>query len=243
MYRLLIASIIATVFVSCGKEQNNMTVNGTVDGLRKGTLYFQKINDSTLVTLDSIEIDGNSNFSFSTSIESPEVFTLYLDKNDGNLLNDRLDFFGEPGNITIKTTRDYFAPEATIEGSKSNDTWTEYKKIRSKFSGKNLELIKDILQAEKDGDTALADSLNLVSKRNNTREYLYTLNFVLNHTDSYAAPYITLANVYNANIKYLDSINNSLTPEVAQSKYGKMLAKYIGDIKAQPQTSTKDSVQ
>ncbi|MEH6704928.1 DUF4369 domain-containing protein [Galbibacter orientalis] len=243
MYKLLVPTLIALILVSCGKGNENMIVNGNVEGLRKGTIYFQKLEDSTMVTLDSIKIDGKSDFSFSTTIESPEVFTLYLDKNDGNLLNDRLDFFGEPGTITIKTTRDYFAPEAKIEGSESQKTWEEYKSILSKFSTKNLELIKETLQATKDGKMEIADSLKQVSQRNSTRSYLYTLNFILNNKDSYTAPYITLANAYNTNVKYLDSINNSLTPEVADSKYGKMLAEYIKEIKENSTTAAKDSIK
>ncbi|MCF8716144.1 DUF4369 domain-containing protein [Joostella atrarenae] len=242
MYRLLAPLLLVLVLASCGKNNDNMTVKGTVEGLRKGTLYFQKIEDSTMVTIDSLEIDGNSDFNFSTYIESPEVFTLYLDKNDGNLLNDRLDFFGEPGIITINTTRDYFAPEAKIEGSKSNDTWSEYKSILSKFSGKNLDLIKESIEAEKKGDQKLVDSLNQVSEKNSTRSYLYTLNFILNNKDSYAAPYITLANAYNTNAKYLDSINNSLTPEVAASKYGKMLDTFVKEVKEKEQTAATEEI-
>ncbi|QLE01560.1 DUF4369 domain-containing protein [Galbibacter sp. BG1] len=227
MYRILLAALIAFTVVSCGKENDNMTVKGTVEGLRKGTIYFQKIADSSLVTLDSVVINGQPDFNFSTHVESPEVFTLYLDKNDGNLLNDRLDFFGEAGTITINTSRDYFAPEAQVKGSKSHDTWMEYKKIATKFSEKNLELLKETLEASKDGKIELADSLQKVSNNNSKRSYLYTLNFIFNNSTSYAAPYITLTEAYNTNLKYLDSINNSLSEEVADSKYGKLLSDYI----------------
>ncbi|MCM5661779.1 DUF4369 domain-containing protein [Galbibacter mesophilus] len=232
MYRLLLATIIAFAFASCGNENDNMTVNGTIEGLRKGTVYFQKVADSTLVTIDSVVINGNPTFNFSTNVESPEVFSLYLDKNDGNNLNDRLDFFGEPGAITITTSRDYFAPEAKVEGSKSHEDWMSYKKIISKFSEKNLELIKETLEAQKEGKLALADSLQKVSNSNLKRSYLYTLNFIFNHSDSYTAPYITLTDAYNTNVKYLDSINNSLSDEVAESKYGKMLQEYIEELKS-----------
>ncbi|MEL4308074.1 DUF4369 domain-containing protein [Joostella sp. CR20] len=234
MYRLLLPIFALFLVVSCGKESNNLTVNGTVNGLKKGTIYLQKVNDSASVSIDSAVIDGNPTFTFSTHIESPEVFTLYLDKNDGNNLNDRLEFFAEPGVIDIQTSRDYFAAEAKIEGSESQKKWDEYKKIVSKFSTKNLELIKETLQATKDGNIATADSLRVVSEKNATRSYLYTLNFIFNNKDSYVAPYVTLANAYNTNVKYLDSIKSSLTPEVANSKYGKMLDEFIKEIKANP---------
>ena len=36
-----------------------MHVSGKIDGLRKGTLYLQKVLDSTLVDVDSLVINGN----------------------------------------------------------------------------------------------------------------------------------------------------------------------------------------
>lgn len=241
MNKLITLLFIALIAVSCGKETGNLTVKGTVKGLRKGKIYLQKVQDSALVSIDSVKIEGTPNFEFITTIESPEVITLYLDKNDGNNLNDRLDIFAEPGMITVETTRDYFAPEAKVEGSESHTKWQEYKKIRAKFGGENLDLIKEILEASKAGDITLADSLQTRSNQNAKRSYLYTINFVLNNTNSFVAPYITLVDAYNVNIKYLDSISNTLTPEVADSKYGKLLNEYIEDIKTESVVA-KDSV-
>ena len=57
---------------SCEKKEKNsdnlMIVNGSIDGLRKGTLYLQKIQDTVLVNIDSIQINGIPNFEFRTPI-------------------------------------------------------------------------------------------------------------------------------------------------------------------------------
>jgi len=45
------------------------------------------------------------------------------------------------------------------------------------------------------------------------------------------APYIALTDLFDANIGLLDTINNSLTPSIKQSKYGKQLDVYIKKIK------------
>jgi len=76
---------------SCKTEtaEYNMTVSGKVKGLKKGTLYLQHVPDSLLVTVDSVEIRGDENYSFTTSLESPEIFYLHLDKKDNNTINDR----------------------------------------------------------------------------------------------------------------------------------------------------------
>ncbi|HLV62338.1 DUF4369 domain-containing protein [Galbibacter sp.] len=242
MNKLITLLLTAFILASCAKETGNVTIKGNVEGLRKGTIYLQKVEDSTLVSIDSVIIQGKPNFEFITEIESPEVLTLYLDKNDGNNLNDRLDIFAEPGVISVQTTRDFFAPEAKVEGSASHTKWMEYKKIRSKFGSENLDLIKEILQASKDGNIPLADSLQARSDQNAKRSYLYTINFVLNNTDSYVAPYITLVDAYNVNIKYLDSISNTLSNEVAASKYGRLLKQYIKDIKEEVASSQTDRI-
>ena len=56
-----------TLFIiCCNSDQNKMIVSGSVDGLRKGTIYLQKEIDSTIVSLDSLKISGNSNFKLNT---------------------------------------------------------------------------------------------------------------------------------------------------------------------------------
>ena len=89
------------LFVEIGCEgtskltENTMLVRGTVEGLRKGTLYLQKIKDSLIINVDSIVVNGSPDFKFKTEIESPEVYYLYLKKEDGDSLNDRILFFAE----------------------------------------------------------------------------------------------------------------------------------------------------
>ena len=204
-----------------------MTVTGNVKGLKKGTLYLQHIADTTLVTVDSLLVDGDGNFSFTTELESPELFYLYLDKKDNNSINDRITFFAEPGNITIKTNWNTFDLNAKIEGSKSNEKLKEYQEVMSKFNTKNLEYIRMSMDSKAQNDSTAMDSLQNLTDKNVKRGYLYAINFALNNADSYVAPYIAVKEVADANIKYLDSINNSLSPEVAKSKYGQELKEHI----------------
>ena len=66
MKRILFVLLLGMVVFSCGKEsENTMTVTGNIKGLKKGTLYLQQFKDSTLTVLDSLEIKGDGNFSFS----------------------------------------------------------------------------------------------------------------------------------------------------------------------------------
>jgi hypothetical protein len=155
-----------------------------------------------------------------------------LDKADHNDDNDRIMFFGEAGQISINTSWNFFEAEATIEGSKSHEKLKEYRKMVSRFTGKSLDLIKANFDYRKANDSVGADSIQKLIDKNKLRQYLFSLNYALNNKDSHISPFIALSEFFDANIKYLDTINNSLTEEVANSKYGKKLNKYIADIKA-----------
>lgn len=228
MKHYLITILLSVFLFSCGDDPSKtMTVSGNIKGLKKGMLYLQHIADSVLVTKDSLEIDGDGNFSLRTQIESPEIFYLYLNKNDNNEINDRITFFGEPGVITINTKWDRFDYDAKIEGSESNTKLEEFKESISKLNIRNMELIQQANNAEIPLDSLQLDSLQQRSDRNTLLTYAFALNFALNNKDSYIAPYIALFEVSDANPKYLDSISNSLTPEVADSKYGKLLKKRL----------------
>ena len=210
---------------SCKTETdlNRMTVSGKVKGLKKGTLYLQHVPDSLLVTVDSLEIRGDENYSFTTSLESPQIFYLYLDKKDNNAINDRITFFAESGDITINTTRNAFEADAEISGSETHEKLEEYLKFMSRFNAENLEIYQSASDPKVLNDPVAMDSIQKASERNIRRSFLYTLNFALNNKDSYIAPYIAVKEVPNAGVSVLDSIYNSLAPEVATSKYGKEL--------------------
>ena len=109
MKRILLVLLVGITVLSCEKStENTMTVSGNIKGLKKGTLFLQQFKDSTLAVLDSLEIKGDGAFSFSTEVDEPEVFYLYLKKEDNNDINDRITFFGESGNIVINTAWNTF---------------------------------------------------------------------------------------------------------------------------------------
>lgn len=221
-------SLITLLFISCSENgENTMTVSGNVKGLKKGTLYLQKVPDSVLVTIDSLEVDGDGNFSFKTEVESPEIFYLYLNKEDHNDINDRISFFGEPGNITINTSWNTFDTNAKISGSKTHEKLQEYRKTMSRFNKRSVEIIQAGNNTGGTLDSLQIDSIQKLNDQNIRKGYVYAINFALNNKDSYIAPYIALTEVSDANIKYLDSISNSLPQEIANSKYGKALENFL----------------
>ena len=209
-----------------------MHVSGRVDGLRKGTLFLQKVLDSSLIDIDSIVINGNPEFNFKTKIESPEIYYLYLNKDDGDTINDRVMFFAEKGEITINTLLKTFESSAKVSGSENQELLQEYRKIARQFNAKNLDYIKAYINnAKSANDSRSSDSIQKEMDNLLKRRYLYALNFAITHGDNVIAPYIALTEVSDANIKYLDTVASKLTEEVKSSKYGKLLIDLIANRK------------
>ncbi|WP_047420578.1 DUF4369 domain-containing protein [Cellulophaga sp. Hel_I_12] len=234
MKNLILWSLVGLLVASCGSDdKNTMVVNGTIKGLKKGTLYLQQIQDTILKNLDSLEIKGSGDFSFSTRLSDPDIFYLYLTKDDNNDINDRITFFGEPGIITITSSWNSFEAEAKITGpgSTSNEKYEEYRKGMARYNAKDLELLQAQFNPKFSNDSLAIDSLLKLSDKNLYRSYAYGLNFALNNKDSYVAPYVAVNEVAESNVKYLDSIYKMLTPEVAASKYGKKLKQHIEEVK------------
>lgn len=232
MKKALSLLILLLLFSACGDgiTENTMTVTGHVKGLKKGTLYLQHIPDSTMVTIDSLEVNGDGSYSFRTELESPEIYYLYLDKKDENNFNDRITFFGEPGDMTINTSWNQFEKDAEISGSETQIKFKEFKKYFANFDRRSVELYQQSI-ALKPQDSLQLDSLKTLNDKNTKRAYLFAINYAITNKDSYLSPYIAINEIPNTNVIYLDSIKNSLTPEVATSKYGKKLKALIAEIK------------
>lgn len=212
-------------FVNCSSpKKKNMNITGSIDGLKKGTLYLQKISDSLIKNVDSIEIDGNNDFKLGDNITDSEVYYLYLKKNDGDTLNDRIPFFGEKGDIIITTRLSTFESSAKISGSNNHILWQEYKNMIRKFDDSNLKIIneyinnKDIM-TDKERLILFDEETNKLLKR----RYLYSLNFSMRNNFSEVSAFIALYEIPNTSPKYIDSVYNNFTENVKNSVYGNLL--------------------
>ena len=224
----IIFLLLLTLLFSCGKE-HDLTVKGNIKGLKKGTIYLKKVQDTSIITVDSLVINGNPIFELHSDLESPEIFYLQLNKNAGP--DENILFFANKGITEINTSLKNFALEAKITGSEQQEALEDYLLIMSRFNDKNLDLIKENFEAKKSKDTA---KLNANEKAFNSllkSKYLYTVNFAMSKKDNEIAPYLALTEIADAQIKWLDTINSVLTPKVKASKYGKELEAFIKERK------------
>ena len=150
---------------------------------------------------------------------------------DGNTTNKYITFFADKGIINITDDVAKFGLNPTITGSKNQDILNNYTKISRRFNDQNLDLIQRKFYAQKSNNK---DSVDIITKEYESllrRRYMVTVNFALNNKDNHVAPYLALTELVNANVKWLDTINKSLSQEVKKSLYGKKLEKFIADIK------------
>ena len=206
-----------------------MIVSGNIDGLKKGTIYLQKQQDSIIVSIDSILLEGNSNFKLETEINEPDIYYLYLDKNDGDSLNDIITFFGNNGEINIKTSLKNFDSSHEISGSKNTELLQEYLSIIRKFNLQNLDLLEIFYKAQIENNQAKIDSVNTQIENLIKRKYLYTLNFATNNSEFEISPYLAVSQIADANQEFLLKLYDTLPEKIKNSKYGKILQTLILD--------------
>ena len=152
------------------------------------------------------------------------IFYLYLNKKDGDTLNDRIRFFAEKGIIEINTLLKTYESSAQISGSENHLLLEEYLTFTRRFDQENLKLVKIYFNELRNNNTS--KKLDSIQKKMDNlllRRYLFTINFASNNSDKEIAPYLMVTEVNDTSIKLLDSVMVKLSPEVKLSKYGKDL--------------------
>jgi hypothetical protein len=69
MKKIIYSFIIISLLISCGNDKKGtMKVHGTINGLKKGTIYLQKYKDTLLVSVDSVKLNGEKGLAASELI-------------------------------------------------------------------------------------------------------------------------------------------------------------------------------
>lgn len=205
-----------------------MIVTGKIKGLKKGTLYLQKMKDTVLISVDSVALKGSDLFTLTDNVDSPVMYYLTF---DGNTTDKRILFFGEKGTITINDNVEKFGYFPEISGSKNQKILDEYAKIKQGFQNQRLDFIKKDFEAKKANDNNEIANIKEAYQQLSKRRVLFTTNFAINNSDSEAAAYIGLTEMYDASLKMLDTVQISLSDRVKQSEYGKRFQEYVNRIK------------
>ena len=218
--------LLVLIFFNCTNELGkNLTISGNIKGLRKGKLYLQKyINDTTLINIDSLKIEGVEDFEFSDSLSEAQFYFLTLKKDETDTTLQKIPFFAEKGKIKINTRLNTFISSAKVDGSENQILWDEYLMVIRKFNNQNIELVKDYLEKKGEFDSGKRDEI--FEKKNillNRKKILYSLNFAMNNSNKEISAYIGIYELNNISKKYLDSLYFKLNKEIQNSFYGRKL--------------------
>lgn len=220
-----------SLLISCSTadSENTMTLKGQVKDLRKGTVLLERFVDSVYIAIDSANIYGDSNFELKQKLESPEILHLHLRLDNGSLIEDRVSFFAEPGEITLYTKLSDFS-DARVDGSENHDLLLTYYQLAKRYQDRNLDIIVEEFNAKKDGNDSLIQTVENKKTALLRSSYLATVNFALQHKDYEIAPFVMVYETPEINVRYLDTVYNSLSDKVKLGSYGKELKTRITNI-------------
>ena len=211
--------VLVLLFLSCSKTEklNDFSLRVEVNGLKKGTLYLDKFNDSTLFKMDSAFFKGNNSVEFKGKIENPEMMILSLSYENESKPK-QFPFFVENSDMIVKTRLKDFGYKVYSVGSKNDSIFRKYLEINKKFNNEKLDLISKSLEFKKfknnDSVTLYDDKLLTLNKR----QFLHNANFAIRHSGYTIAPYIAVTDLRES-ITILDTIYKSLDEGIKNSKY------------------------
>ncbi|WP_213520568.1 DUF4369 domain-containing protein [Nonlabens sp.] len=229
MKKLFFLLIGLTFISSCrNSHSNKFSVSGTVDGVKIGKIYLQRLQDSILIDVDSALFNGNSDYTLTTDLDQTQIMYLHLDVNDGTDFNDRLLFFAEDTTMTINSSWDKFEKDAVISGSKNQDIYTEFRKNSDPLDKVYTDLVKRSLSLTDETRTvAITDSINAAYDKYLRKKVLHAINYAQLHKEKEVAPYILINEASEANPILLDSVYQKMPKKIQTTVYGKQLSELI----------------
>ena len=222
MKRLLLSLSAIALLASCNSTSENTEVTISINGLKKGTVYLQKITEAGLINLDSVESNGKETLNLRLNLNHPELIYAYLDKADGSTFNDRLAIFAEPGEIHISTSLTNFENDAVIKAGEEHEAFKNLQEMLSRFNKKDFELMQ-LAQTDRVNDDRFVDSIVNQSNSNNIKRYQFIANYALSNPNKYVSAYLVTSEGEELNPKWKDSIFNNFSEAIKKSTYGQQL--------------------
>jgi hypothetical protein len=222
MKHLLLSLSAIALLASCNSTSENTEVTISINGLKKGTVYLQKITKAGLINLDSVESNGKETLNLGLNLNHPELIYAYLDKADGSTFNDRLAIFAEPGEIHISTSLTNFENDAVIKAGEEHEAFKNLQEMLSRFNKKDFELMQ-LAQTDRINDDRFVDSIVKQSNSNNIKRYQFIANYALSNPNKYVSAYLVTSEGEELNPKWKDSIFNNFSEAIKKSTYGQQL--------------------
>lgn len=143
MKNILITSCLALLLANCGTDKpDGLILNGSIEGLKVGTVYLQKLDNDKIVNLDSVVLDGSSTFTLKTALVEPQLLYVYLNKKDASIYDDRVAFFATDTIMNFNTSLYNFEKEAIFTGGENQKVYKEFLENSKKLDDAFTDLVK-----------------------------------------------------------------------------------------------------
>ncbi|MCF8303073.1 MAG: AhpC/TSA family protein [Bacteroidales bacterium] len=224
-FALMILS--ALLFMACGtdeKKGDQYTINGTIKGVDEGKAYLQKVREGDFVKVDSTTFKDGM-FSFTGSVESPEVYYLTFDDYKG-----RARFFVENSEIELKTFIDSL-DQPQVKGSATQDAYEDYLTQIKEFDQRMKEVYQKWKKASDEGNEILMSKFDSTYGTIQDEKKDYMVSYAVENNKSAVAPYVVYRNAYQFDLKELDHVTTELDPVLDQNVYYDKLKKRVKTLK------------
>lgn len=222
------ALALLTALSSCSKKEEGFTINGTIAGLDKGTVYLENTDEKGNKTIaDSAQINKDGAFTFTGKISEPLLHTIKLKGEEYGAI-----FLLDNENIKVEAKKDSIF-KAKVSGAVQNDIYksfydNEFKKIQS-IAGPIYKLSDSLSQ---NGKVKLApEQQTMMDKKWKDLQTFaddLTDKFIRKNKDKIAAALVINDRIVSYGTpEQVKTYYAVLSPEVQKSVYGKQLKEAI----------------
>jgi len=213
MRKLLVVITAITIFGCQNQSEESYVLTGSIEGKQEGMAYLRDRVSGLMVDLDSAKIE-NGKFVIEGKIDAPELLYVQIDGVAG-----RIGVFMENSPIELKI--ESVEPlEYTVSGSESHDILEGINGVVAGHDEKLRMLDEKISNAEKAGDTELANSKreeydNLGKERRGEVK-----NYINQYADMPVSVYIATRQLsHGADAVELRSIFSTFDPVLSGTRY------------------------
>jgi peroxiredoxin len=225
MRNFFVILVLVLSIVSCKKAKNEYTIKGTIDGIKTGKVYLEKLVDGQPQTVDTTDVtDGK--FSFKGEIPIPDIRLLRLDEQSYFA-----QFFLENSKITVTAKKDSLR-NTKISGSASQDIFQIYLNEMMRLQKDVKSLHQKYQTAMAAGNSSEAEKAKIDYQALMDNSLVFFKNFVKDHPNSVVSAFVTgLQLAPQVNETELEAIVNNFSPEISSSQYVLQLKKLVEEKK------------
>jgi peroxiredoxin len=188
------------------KQNNNVEISGSIDGLQDGELYLT--DDETLAKIDTIKITQGK-FTYKKVLTEATPFFMLAE-------GENAIFFAEPGKININAKAGQLM-EMTVSGSKSQEEFRNYYKSAQPIIEKGNQLKENMSTMNDEQVQAAVTEITKMEEEN-------IINFIKKNPQSAVSAFLAYTKVANlSEAEGISKYTSLLSDKAKSSLYGKKI--------------------